>query len=194
MDTVAAMRLGILGGSFNPIHHGHLILAERAAEALKLDRLLIIPTAITPLKNPRDLASARDRLAMVRAAVHGHPFLEASDFEIRRRRTSYSIDTLRAFTRPGTQIFLIVGSDIIPQLPRWKEIRQVARLCTFAIATRAAVRPARMPTYIVDRKVSIPLVEISGTEIRDRVRRGRSIRYLVPDAVASYIRRRKLYR
>lgn len=186
------MKLGILGGSFNPIHHGHLIIATRAAEALKLDRVLFIPTAISPLKRARDFASPRDRLAMVRAALRADPLFEASDLEIRRGGTSYTIDTLRALrkSRPGKPV-LILGADAARLLPQWRSIDEVKRLATFVLVARPGHRPGRgMPKQYIE----VPLLEISSTGIRERVRRGLSIRYLVPDAVDRYIRRKGLYR
>lgn len=186
------MRLGILGGSFNPIHHGHLILAERAAETLGLDRTILMPTWFTPLKDA--VAPAKDRLAMVKLAARGNPRLEVSDLEIRRGGLSYTIDTIRSIRKPGMRIFWLIGSDSIRTLPKWREIRELARQVTFGIFARPASRGLRVPTYIVYREIRAPLLEISSTEIRDRVRRGLSIRYLVPDAVGRYIQKKGLYR
>lgn len=188
------MRLGILGGSFNPIHHGHLIVAERAAEAARLDRVLLIPAALPPLKDARDVAPPAQRLALVRAAVKGHPLFEASDLEIRRGGVSYTIDTLRelALRRPKARLYLIVGADAAALLPRWKAIDEVARRATFLIAARPGHRVrARMPKQQI---VGVPLLEISSTEIRERLRRGRSIRWLVPEPVRRQLEKRRLYR
>ena len=188
------MRLGILGGSFNPIHHGHLIVAERAAEAAGLDRVLLMPTALSPLKSPRDIAPAADRLAWVRAAVRGNPRLEACDLEVRRGGVSYTIDTLRELERrhPGARLHLILGADASALLPKWKSIDEVARRVTFLFLERPGHRVrARMPNQ---RRVEMPLLEISSTEIRDRLRRGRSIRYLVPDAVRRRLETGRTYR
>ncbi len=187
------MKLGILGGSFNPIHHGHLIVATRAAEALGLDRVLFIPTALSPLKGTQELAPARDRLAMVRAAVRGNPLLSASDAETRRGGTSYTIDTLKAIRErhPGG-IYLILGADAARLLPQWRSIDEVKRLATLVTVARPGHSPGpKMPKHLT---VEVPLLEISSSEIRARARRGLSIRYLVPDAVERYIRRKKLYR
>jgi nicotinate-nucleotide adenylyltransferase len=183
-----------MGGSFNPIHHGHLIIAERAVEALKLDRMILIPTWITPLKSPREIAPGPHRLAMVSAAIRGNNRLAASDMELRRGDVSYSIDTVRALARPGRKIFWILGEDAAALLPQWRSIRDLAALCTFGIASRPHSARLRVPKYIEYRRVPAPLLEISGSEIRDRVRKGLSIRYLVPDGVEQYIRRKGLYR
>jgi nicotinate-nucleotide adenylyltransferase len=187
------MKLGILGGSFNPIHHGHLIIATHAAEALKLDRVLFIPTAVSPLKSRDDFAPAKDRLAMVRAAIRGNSRFEASDTEIRRGGTSYSIDTLKALRRSRLDdMFLILGADAARLLPQWRAIDEVKRLATLAFVARPGHRAGPgMPKHLV---VEVPLLDISSSEIRARVRRNLSIRYLVPDSVERYIRRKGLYR
>ncbi len=187
------MKSGLLGGSFNPIHCGHLIVATCVAERLGLDRVLFVPTAVTPLKHERDLASPADRLEMVRRAVRDNRLFEACDLEIRRRGVSYTVDTLRELERrTGADLFLILGADAFRLLSRWKSIGEIRRRVTFVCATRPGHRPRRrMPKqHIVD----VPLLEISGTEIRRRVRQGLSIRYLVPDAVERYIQRKGLYR
>lgn len=187
------MKLGILGGSFNPIHHGHLIIATRAAEALGLDRVLFIPTAVSPLKSGRDFAPPKERLAMVRAAIRGNSRFAASDAEIRRGGTSYTIDTLKALRRSRRDaVFLILGADAARLLPQWRSIDEVQRLATLVFVARPGHRPGPgMPKHLV---VEVPMLEISSSAIRTRVRRNLSIRYLVPDAVERYIRRRGLYR
>lgn len=186
------MRFGILGGSFNPVHHGHLIIATRAAEALDLDRVLLIPTAISPLKSPSVLASPTDRLAMVRLAIRGNPLLGVSDLEVRRGGTSYTVDTLRALRKTHRGEFvLILGADAARLLPRWKSVQEVRRLAEVAIVGRPGLRmPGIMPKGTI---VPVPQLEISSTDIRERVRRGLSIRYLVPEAVERLIRRKRLY-
>lgn len=186
-------RLGILGGSFNPIHHGHLIVATRVAEALGLERVLVIPAARAPLKDPRELAPARDRWEMVKRAIRGDPLFEACDLELRRGGISYTVETLRELQRRRPADYrLILGADAARLLPRWKEVGEVLRLARIAVAAR----PGDGTVQGLPKKdiVEVPLLEISGTEIRDRVRRGLSIRYLVPAPVERYIHRRGLYR
>jgi nicotinate-nucleotide adenylyltransferase len=187
------MKLGILGGSFNPIHHGHLIIATRAAEALRLDRVLFIPTAVSPLKRSRDFAPPKDRLAMVRAAVRGNSRFAASDVEIRRGGTSYTIDTLKALSGGRrSSVFLILGVDAAHLLPQWRSVDEVKRLATLVFVARPGHRPGRgMPKHLV---VEVPQFDISSSEIRTRIRRNLPIRYLVPDSVERYIRRKGLYR
>lgn len=186
------MKLGIFGGSFNPIHNAHLAIAMRAAEAVRLDRVLFIPAGVSPLKQARDLAPARDRWAMVRAAIRGNPLFGADDLEMRRSGVSFTVDTLRELRRrSGASLHLILGADAVTQLPRWKSFDEVKRLVTFVLVSRLGqtLRAGLPKEHIVD----VPLLEISSSEIRRRVRRGLSIRYLVPDPVERYIRRKGLY-
>jgi nicotinate-nucleotide adenylyltransferase len=193
MNMPRRPRLGILGGSFNPIHHGHLIVATRMAEDLDLERVLLVPAAVAPLKDPGELAPARDRWEMLRRAIRGNPLFEACDLELRRGGVSYTVDTLRELHRRRPADYrLILGADAARLLPRWKEAAEVLRLARPAVAARPG--HGTVPGLPKKDIVEVPLLEISGTEIRDRVRRGLSIRYLVPDPVERYIRRRGLYR
>jgi len=187
------MRLGLIGGSFNPIHHGHLVTATRAAEAVKLDKVLFIPAAISPLKDGKGLASPRDRWTMVRLALRGNPLFEASDLELRRGGISYTVDTLRELKRrTKATLFWIIGADAAHLLPRWKSIDEVRRLASFVIVPRRGDSiPPKMPK---DTIVKAPLLEISSSEIRERVRKSLSVRYLLPDSVERYLRRKGLYR
>jgi nicotinate-nucleotide adenylyltransferase len=188
------MRLGLLGGSFNPIHHGHLITALRAAEAASLDRVLFIPAAVSPLKPARGLAPARERWALLKAAIRGNPLFRASDLELRRGGVSYSVDTLRELqASTGARLYWILGTDAARLLPKWKSIDEVHRLAEFIVVARPGDSISRNMTkdHIV---VRAPLLEISSSEIRERVRKGLSVRYFVPDAVERLIRRKGLYR
>jgi nicotinate-nucleotide adenylyltransferase len=188
------VRLGIFGGSFNPIHHGHLIIAQRAVESLGLDKLLLIPTGVTPRKEKGGLAAPEDRLKMVRIAVRGNPFLEASPLEVRRGGISYTIDTLRTLERPGRKLFLLLGADSARGFSRWKSPREIAERCSIGIAGRPATPGVRMPKYIGRvARIPGPLLEISSTEIRERVAKGLSVRYLVPDGVDRFLREKGLY-
>lgn len=188
-----AMRVGLLGGSFNPIHHGHLVTATRAAEAVKLDRVLFIPAALSPLKSGHGLAPAKHRWAMLRLALRGNPAFAACDLELRRGGVSYTVDTLRALKeRLDGTFYWILGTDAARLLPRWKSIEEVRRLTRFIIVSRPGDSvPSKMPK---DHIVKAPLLEISSSEIRERVRQGRSVRYLVPDSVERYLRGKGLYR
>lgn len=188
------MRLGILGGSFNPIHHGHLLSAARAAEAAKLDRVLFVPAAVSPLRSPSALAPARDRWQMLRKAIRGDARFDASDLELRRGGLSYTVDTLRELKRRGgDRLFLILGTDAALQLRRWKNPEEIGTLATLIVLSRPG---SRRPRGLALRHVMVdaPLIEISSTEIRERARRGRSLRYFVPEAVERHILKRRLYR
>lgn len=200
-------KLGILGGSFNPIHLGHLVLAETAREALGLERVIFIPAKLPPHKTATALAGGADRLAMVRLAVAGNPAFAVSDIELRRPGVSYTVDTVRALREKlgaGIQIYFLIGMDTVAELAAWREVARLARLCKFIPLSRpgqpspdaAALERAvgkRPAGAILKRALVMPLIGISSSEIRRRAADGRTIRYLVPAAVAAYIRRKRLY-
>ena len=186
------MRLGIFGGTFNPIHLGHLLLAETARETLRLDRVLFIPTHQPPHKAPPDLLDGRTRLTLIKLAVRDHPAFRASDLELRRGGVSYTVDTVRAVRRahPRARLFLLLGQDLLRV--QWKGWDELARRCRIVVAareTRAPPHPARNVTWL-----RMPRMEVASSEIRSRLRRGRSIRYLVPRAVERFAQRHRLYR
>lgn len=214
----AAGPLGILGGTFDPVHHGHLRLAEEAADACGLERVLLIPAAVP---NLRDAPStpAMHRLAMVKLAARGNARLVADDRELKREGMSYTVDTLlelRSELGAALPVCLILGADAFLRLPRWSRWRQLFDLCHVVVATRpgydvdartAAVpelgdewrargaQPgelARRPAGAIAR-VDIPLLEISATDLRVRMSQGASVRYLLPDAVLDYIAAHRLY-
>lgn len=185
------MRIGVLGGSFDPVHHGHLIAARALLEALRLDTVLLVPAGQQPFKRDGHGANAADRARMTELAVMGEPGLEVDRSEVERAGPSYTVDTLAALRArcPGADVTLLVGADAAAEFPAWRSadrIREMVRVVTFSRAGSAA--PAvGLPV------VEIPAVEISSTEIRARVREGKSIRYLVPEAVAEYIASRRIY-
>ncbi len=186
------MRLGMLGGTFNPIHIGHLILAECAREQARLDQVWFIPTAIPPHKSPRDLAPAMDRLRMIRLAIRGHPAFRVETMELRRGGVSYTLETVQTIRErhPRAQLYLIIGSEML-KVP-WYGLKEIARECTFVVAPRAAV--VSRPRGLRLMRLTMPSLEISSSMIRQRLRAGQSVRYLVPEAVERDICRHPLYR
>ena len=196
------MRLGILGGTFNPPHLGHLVCAQEAYLRLGLDRVMLIPARIPPHKAVEDEPGADHRLELCRVAAGGDERLEVSDIEIRREGPSYTVDTLKELNAraPDTELFLIVGGDIAAGLPRWREPQQVVSIASLAVAQREGTDRATVESAL--RQVPgaeqatffpMPTISISSSAIRERVRAGEPIRYLVPDAVAQYIRENRLY-
>ncbi len=192
------MKIGFLGGSFDPVHFGHLLAAQDAFEQFPLDRLILMPAAQAPLK-PNDVqSSAEDRLAMLRAATEWDRRFELSDFELRRGGISYTIDSARHFRAlyPHDELYWVIGGDQLPNLHQWKDIGELAKLVQFIFLER--------PGYPVKARVEIPglvlhrcdghLLAISSTELRERTRRGRSLDYFVPHKAIVYIRERGLYR
>ena len=181
-------RLGIYGGSFDPIHHGHLILAREAREQLGLDTVLFVPAAMSPFKNA-PAAAAADRLAMLEAGIANEPGFAIDPMELHRAPPSYTIDTVEAIRkREGdAELFYLLGQDNVADLPKWHRFDDLAKLVQFVVLDRAGT-PASHPYIVVQRKI-----DISATEIRNRVASRRSIRYLVPEAVENVIRSRGLY-
>lgn len=193
------MKIGVLGGTFNPVHAGHLILAEELREKLRLDKVIFIPTFIPPHKKTRDIAAAAQRLAMVRLAIRGNPCFSVSDVEIRRKGASYTIDTIRQLkkTFPRDELVFIIGSDLLQYLDEWKDIGEVTKLVKFVVATRPGFPLENLRTvsarYTNISTVPIRAVDISGFQVRECIRKGRSFRYLVPEAVHRYIVKNKVY-
>lgn len=186
--------VGLFGGSFDPIHHGHLLVAQAAAEALGLTELRFVPARQQPFKAGAHAASAADRAAMVERAIAGSPGMHLERCELDREGPSYTVDTLRTLgaREPGVSFVLLVGSDAAQGLSRWHEAGEVSRLARIVAFGRAGPDGRELPPGI--ESISVPAVEISSTAVRDRVRRGQSIRYWVPDAVAEFIAMRGLYR
>jgi nicotinate-nucleotide adenylyltransferase len=191
------MKIGIMGGSFDPVHFGHLIAAQDVVEQFQLDRLLLVPAAQTPLK-PKGLeATATDRLAMLQAAVEGNPKMEISDFELIKGGMSYTIDTVRHFLvqYAGDELFWVIGGDQLRLLPQWKDIGELVKLIGFICIDR--------PGYPKGTPVEIPglrlqrggghLIDISSSELRGRVKRGLSLDYFCPQKVIAYLGEKRLY-
>jgi nicotinate-nucleotide adenylyltransferase len=189
------LRIGILGGTFDPPHVGHLVMASEACEALGLQRVLWIPSAEHPFKRGQVRTPAETRLALVRAAIQGDPRFEACDLELRRQGPSYTVDTLRELTglHPGAELYLLVGADVVREMPDWREPHEVVRLARLAAVTReGSGLPEGLP--LPATPVPVTRMDVSATEIRRRVAAGQTIRYLVPEPVRALIESAGLYR
>ncbi|MDA1050813.1 MAG: nicotinate-nucleotide adenylyltransferase [Planctomycetota bacterium] len=200
-------KLGVFGGSFDPIHYGHLLLAETCREQCRLDRVLLVPAAVPPHKRSQPMSSARDRIEIVRLGIGGHEQLAVSTIEIDRGGVSYTVDTLAAVAEqePGSSLFLLMGADSLKDLPTWREPQRLCELAVPLVVRRAGspepdfssirhlVTPARLEE-IREHQVEMPIIELSSTEIRERVAAGRSIRYRTPRAVEKFIETQGLYR
>ncbi|MES2522330.1 MAG: nicotinate (nicotinamide) nucleotide adenylyltransferase [Gemmatimonadota bacterium] len=205
------MRLGIFGGSFDPPHVGHLLVAQDAIEALALDLLIIVPTGTQPLKREHRTAAAH-RLAMVRQCFEGVPKAEVDSIEVDRGGLSFMVDTVEHLQRqyPLAELLLLIGEDVVPTLPRWRDPERLLEMVSLVILDRADQPddgnaaalshtdtqgwPDAIPPGVVSaRHLATRRVDVSSTEIRARVGAGRSLRGFVPDAVASYIASTALY-
>ena len=185
----ALKRIAIYGGTFDPVHHAHLILARDAFEALRLDKVIFVPASISPVKKAAPVASGELRLAMLRAAIDGEPKLAVDDCELRRPPPSYTIDTVEEVQRrnSGIGICCLIGEDNVDTLTKWHRFADLNKIVHFVVLDRTG-QTATHSYPVIDRKM-----DISATEIRRRVASGQSIRYLVPPAVEEIIRREKLY-
>lgn len=211
------MKIGIFGGTLNPIHLGHLRAAEEAREAFSLDKVVFIPSAIPPLKKP-DVESPSHRMEMTGIAIEGNPCFDLSDIEIRRGGISYSVDTVEAFKKefPNTEMHFILGLDAFLDIGSWKDYRKFFSLCNFIIVTRPGYEKRSLGEslplevrgeFCYDAAkccyshvsghclnfLEVTLLDISSTEIRKRLKTGRSVKYLVLQKVEEYIKGNKLY-
>lgn len=190
------MRIGLLGGSFDPPHNGHLLAAGDALEALSLERLTFIPAAIQPLKARQDAAPPQDRLAMVRLLVGDDPRFTVDAIEIDRGGLSYTVDTLSAYAAawPSAELFWLVGADVVRSFAEWRAPGRITELATVVVLERADTAPDLSSIPGTPLRVATRRIDISSTEVRRRVKEGKSIRGFVPDAVADYITAKRLYR
>ena len=187
------MKIGILGGTFDPIHFGHLRLAQTAADSLGLDKLVFMPCSVPPHKTREDIASSQDRFEMIKLAVEGYPKYEISDYEITKGGTSFSAETLAYFKKihPNDQLFFIIGSDSYKELPAWESPNQIRKLAKIAVAQRPPHVCSISDSDIAEIKMQAS--GISSSEIRALVKRGGVIKDFVPKKVESYIISKKLY-
>lgn len=188
------MKIGILGGTFNPIHIGHLILAEEAREKLGLDKIIFVPAYLPPHKDNSDIAPAKYRYRMIELVIKKNRYFSLSDMEIKRNGRSYTIDTLKEFKKlyPEDELHFIIGSDLLRYLEEWKDLDELIKMVRFIVATRPGYPLEKIPSHI--STLPIRAVDISGFEIRSAIRQDKSFRYLVPEAVFKYITKKRLYR
>lgn len=188
------MKIGILGGTFNPIHIGHLILAEEVREKLGLDKIIFVPAYLPPHKDSSDIAPACHRFSMIKSAIKASRYFSVSDIEIKRDGRSFTIDTLKEFKKiyPRDELYFIIGSDLLRYLDEWKDLSQIIQMVKFVVATRPGYPLDKIPSYI--STLAIRAVDISGFEIRLAIKEGKSFRYLVPEAVFNYITKKRIYR
>jgi nicotinate-nucleotide adenylyltransferase len=196
------VRLGILGGTFNPPHLGHLVCAQEAYLQLGLERVLLIPARIPPHKPVDEEPGPEHRLELCRLAIGDDSRFEVSDLEIKRSGPSFTVDTLEELNSqaPDSELFLIVGGDVAAGLPRWREPERVLSLSTLAVAKRRGTPRDEIENALSSLRggeraefFRMPRVEFSSTMVRTRVRAGQPIKYIVPEAVASYINEQRLY-
>ena len=190
--------VGVFGGTFDPVHNGHLILAERAREELALDAVLFMPANVPPHKaTVSNIAPPQARLDMIRLAIESNPHFYAIGIELDRAGVSYTVESLRELARvlAGTRLTLLIGSDNARDFTSWREPEEIVQLASVAVWERPGSYfwPEVLPDYIAQR-ISSPLIEISSTEIRNRIATGKSIRYLTSDPVVQYIQQHGIYR
>jgi nicotinate-nucleotide adenylyltransferase len=185
--------VGLFGGSFDPIHHGHLLVGLAAIEGLDLESLRFVPAHTQPFKAGRHGATPEQRGAMVALAIEGEPRFALERVELDRGGPSYTVDTLRALKarEPGLEFALLVGADAVAEIGSWREAEALPRLARIVALTRGGAHAPASP--LVWRTLRVPAIEISATEVRNRVRAGASVRWRVPDAVERYIAAERLY-
>ena len=196
------MNIGILGGTFDPVHLGHLLLAEEARVKLELSEVLFVPAGQPWLKVNRSITAAIHRVEMVRRAIATNPYFELCTLEVERSGPSYTVDTMITLQRQlGSQasFFFILGCDTLAELPSWKEPNRLVQMCRLVVATRLGSRDLKhlevsMPGLLDEViQLDMPVIGISSSQIRERIAQRLSIRYLVPDEVEKYIVEQKIY-
>ena len=189
VEMIPSQKIGLFGGSFDPIHHGHLILARDAMESLGLDRVIFIPANVSPHKLAHAPSPTHLRCEMVAAAIAGEPRFSMDACEAEREGPSYAVDTVRLMLRrsPEAEFFYFIGEDNVPALHTWREIDELKKMASFVVLARGNLEPAEgFP--IISRNI-----DISSTDIRNRIAQGLSVRYLLPDAVCAILTRHQLY-
>jgi nicotinate-nucleotide adenylyltransferase len=185
--------IGLLGGSFDPVHHGHLIVGQVAREQLGLDELRFVPAREQPFKQGKHRTSPEHRAAMVALAIRGTPGFELETAELDRAGPSYTVPTLEALGErvPGSRLVLLLGADAAADLAGWREVERIPELARLVVFARPGSTVPQ--TRLISQVIQVPAIDVSATEIRRRVRQRLPIRYWVPDSVAEYIARHQLY-
>jgi nicotinate-nucleotide adenylyltransferase len=198
--TGMARRIGLFGGTFDPIHVAHLAIAEWTREDLGLEKVVFIPNRIPPHKTTLPVSDSEHRLRMLELAISGNPTFEISAVELQREGPSYMVDTLRAFRESAdyaaADLFLIIGSDSLASFHEWHKAGDIQHLCVLVAYPRVGARLEKLRTPFTERAILLkaPLLELASSDIRKRLSSGRSIRYLVPEPVHDYIQRKGIYK
>jgi nicotinate-nucleotide adenylyltransferase len=191
-------KIGILGGTFDPIHLGHLVLAEQVKEKLGLDKVIFIPSASPPHKSKRKLSPAKDRFHMTKLALESNSTFLVSDIELKRKGLSYTVETLKQLKKqyPDSEIYFLTGSDVLDEIHTWKNPEQIYKLAKVVIAIRPGFDSFDSKNHFAKKSMIVPItsVDISSTQIRERVKKEQSIKYLVPAKVEEYIKKKRLFR
>lgn len=198
------MRIGVYGGTFDPVHLGHLILAETCREQARLDRVIFIPAGLPPHKQDREFSPGNARAEMLEFAIAGHAEFSVDRSEIKRSGPSYTVETLRSLRQdhPNDELFLLMGADSLAEFPLWKEPREIATLASLIVVNRGSQSPPDLAGLIPHlgasavariQLVTMPGIDISSSDLRRRAQQGQSLRYLIPRAVERYIIDHHLY-
>ena len=195
MTDANLQSIAVFGGSFDPVHNGHVMIARSALAELELDRLIVMPAAQSPFKPDQTLAPAAARMEMLRAAFSGEPEIEISPWELDRGGVSYSIETLRALAveHPEAQLFYLIGADHVATLPQWREADALAGAATFVVVPRPGAPEEAFPQPFSGRYLQGKPMAISASEIRERLRAGRSVANFVPPPVAKLLNSMQIY-
>ncbi len=198
------MKIGILGGTFDPIHNGHLIIGEYARTSLNLDKIIFIPVGIAPHKDNNNITCSNIRVKMIELAIKSNLFFEQSLIEVERDKTAYTIDTIISLRElyKDDDLYFIMGGDSLFEIESWKDAEKLMKLCKFIVLDRGYSRKEDIREKMIDlekrygmkvQEIESPIIEISSTEIRKRIKNKRSIKYLVPEILEEYILENKIY-